>query len=576
MMGTMTTKKTHLRAADLTEAFDRSQMDGTLLAVNDQTGDVLVHDRALRDGRRVLAAHAALKKMPTISYSLSTGAKALNAPQGPKASVPSGIGDRTPPTVAIDIIRDHCLRSGTPHHIQLDWVNHELPADQLSSANGDTARIIEQLADLATNPLVRKGGHVVAIFSRGDLLGQQVAQLPGFALHQIGLPGQTERRTALLQMQRSERRPLVLAPGFDADAAARATGALSLYDISVMREHTSPEHPLTPEKIRERAQVEFERALQGIARVDTTQVVIGRDLVGLAQLRLILEDHALDPDIPLRLAFVGSTGTGKSFAARGLATHLGVPLILPETLKEQWVGASERNGARFLATLESLEPAVTLIDDQNDSLSADRERSSHGDANGISGSLTGLFLDRFGDPTGMAGVHLVIASNYARRLDPAMKSRVKCVAFLPPALDELAAQMEATARSRSWDLEPGIALQALLEHPRRLTSRDAVTVLAEARTRALRAHRQVIAESDVVESLTDYNPLIDTAVERQTLEALEATTFTSHLPWMAVRHFGEASTQPPAYLQGFVHADGSLDRDRITERINELEFQHVR
>ncbi|MFF2299778.1 AAA family ATPase [Arthrobacter sp. NPDC058127] len=576
MMGAITTTKIYLRAADLIEAFDRSTKDGTLIAVNDQTGDVLVHNGALRDARRVLAAHAALEKMPTISYCLSTGAQALNAPGGPKASLPSGIGDRTPPTVAIDIIRDHCLGSGTPHHIQLDWVDHELPADQLSTANGDTARIIEQLADLATNPAVRKGGHVVAIFSRGGLLGQQVAQLPGFAVHNIGLPGQAERRAALEQMQQSERRPLVLAPDFDADAAARATGALRLYDISVMREHTSPESPLTLGIIRERAQVEFERALQGIARVDTTQVVIGRDLVGLAQLRLILEDHALDPAIPIRVAFLGSPGTGKSFAARGLATHLGVPLILPETLKEQWVGASERNGARFLATLESLEPAVTLIDDQNESLSADRERSSHGDTNGISGSLTGLFLDRFGDPTGMAGVHLVIASNYARRLDPAMKSRVKCVAFLPPDVDDLAAQMEATARSRSWDLEPGSALRALLEHPRRLTSRDAVTVLAEARTRAFRAHRQLIAESDVVESLTDYNPGVDIAVERQTLEALEACTFTSHLPWMAARHFGEAATHPPTYLQDFVHADGSLDRDRITERIDELEFQRVR
>lgn len=575
-MSATTTTAMHLRARDLVEAFDRSQLDGTLIAVNDLTGDVLVHDGALRDGRRVLAAHAASKNMPTISFGLATGARALDAPGGPRASLPAGISDRTPPTVAIDIILNHCLSSGTPHHFQLNWLDHHLPPDQLGSANGDTARIIEQLEDFAINPAVRKGGHVVAVFSRGSLLGPQVAQLPGFTVLNLGLPGQAERRIAIEQMQSSGRKALVLVPGFDAGAAARATGALRLYDISVMREHTSRERPLTTEIIRHRAQAEFERALQGIARVDTSQVVIGEDLVGLPQLLLILEDHMLDPDVPLRLAFVGPPGTGKSFAARGLATSLGVALIMPETLKEQWVGASERNAVRFLATLEALEPALTLIDDQNDSLSADRERSSHGDANGISGSLIGLFLDRFGDPSGMAGVHLVIASNYARRLDPAMRSRVRCVAFLPPDIDELAAQMEATARSRSWQLEPGTALQALLEHPRRLTSRDAITVLSEARTRALRAGRPMIAEADLVESLTDYNPGIDAAVERQTLEALEATTFTSHLPWMAARRLGQASTQPPAYLRDFVQADGSLDRDRVTERINELESQRVR
>jgi transitional endoplasmic reticulum ATPase len=571
-----TVNHVRLRATDLTEAFDRSQIDGTVIAVNDQTSDVLVHDGALRDGRRVLAAHAASKGMPTISYSLATGVQALTAPGGPKASLPGGIGDRTPPTVAIDVIREHIVRSSTPHHVQFDWIDHELPPDQLATASGDTARIIEQLADIATNPEVRKGGHIVTIFSRGSSLGPQVSQLPGFTQLTLGLPKQAERRIALELMQRSERRPLVLASGFDPDAAARATGALRLYAISGMREHTSLESPLTLLSIRERAQAEFARALEGIARVDTTEVVIGRDLIGLAPLRLILEDYALDPDVPLRLAFVGSPGTGKSFAARGLATHLGIPLILPETLKEQWVGASERNGVRFFGTLEALAPAVTLIDDQSDSLSADRESSAHGDSNGISGALTGLFLDRFGDPTGMNGVHLVIASNYARRIDPAMKSRVKCVAFLPPDSDDLAGQIEATARIKGWELEAGVSLQVLLEHPRRLTSRDAVTILADARTLALRAHRSEITGIDLADALLDYNPLIDIAIERQTLEALEASTFTSHLPWMAARHFGEVATQPPGYLREFVRSDGSLDRDRISERIDELEYQRAR
>lgn len=570
-MSDASTNRAPLRSSDLTDAFDRARSDGSVVAVNDLLGDLLVHDGALRDARRVLAAHAAQKAMPTMSYSSATGVTAVTAPGGPRAALPSGIGDRTPPTVAIDVIRDHILRSAVPHHVQFDWIDHQLPADQLANAHGDTARIVEQLAALATDPALRKGGHVVAVFSRGGELGRQVAQLPGVAVVTLGLPRQAERRLAIQQMERSPRHPLVLAHDLSPEAAARATGALRLWDISVLREHTSPGAPLTADGIRERAQAEFASALQGIARVDTTRVVIGRELVGLAQLRLILDDWLLDPDMPLRLAFVGPPGTGKSFAARALATFLGVPLILPETLKEQWVGASERNGTRFLSTIESLAPAVTLIDDQNDTLTADRERAAHGDANGVSGSLTGLFLDRFGDPNRMPGVHLVLASNFARRIDPAMKSRVRCVAFLPPDVDELAAQFDATARTQGWELEHGASGAALRENPRRLTSRDAIVVLSKARTHALRARRSEITVTDLADALVDYNPGIDAAVERQTLEALEATTFTSSLPWMAARVLGEGATQPPEHLREFVREDGSLDRERIAERIDELE-----
>jgi len=564
------------RAADLAAAFDRSVVDGTIMGVNDETGDVLVDGNALRDPRRVLAAHAATTGRATILFSLESGVRTLTAPGGPKASLPTGVGSGTPPTVVIDRLRDHLLRSSTQYHLQIDWTDHLLPPEQLANANGDTARVIEQLADMATNPEIRKGGHVVALFARGSALGPQVTHLPGLSVITLGLPRHAERLAAIKLMQRSTRQPLVLPADFAADAVARATGALRLFDISVMREHTSPERPLTPAIVRERAQQEFDRALHGIARADTTQVLIGRDLIGLAQLRLLLEDYAHDPEVPLRLAFVGPPGTGKSYSARAVATWLGIVLLIPETLEEMWVGSSQRNGVRYRDTATSLAPSLTFFDDQNNALTADRQGGGLADANGISSSLTGLFLDMFADPVTPPGLHVIIASNFARQLDPAMKSRVKCVAFLPPDVDDLASQMEATARVRSWTLEPGVAREALIAYPRRLTSRDAVSVLAAARARALRAQRSEITATELVDALVDYNPGIDSAVERQTLEALEAVTFTSHLPWMAARHFGETATEPPSYLRDFVYTDGSLDRDRIAERINELEYQRAR
>lgn len=555
--------------------FDRSRVDGTLMQVHDPLGDLLVHDGALRDSRFVLAAHAGTLGMPTLSHGLATGTRLLEAPGSPKVTVPDGLADNTPTTIVIDRIRDHCLRSSVPHHIQLDWVDHHLPADQLASVSGDNARVMEQLAELATDPGVKAGGHVIAVFTRGTALGRPMAQLPGFSLISVNLPGQDERAEAIDLMRNSERHPLVLAPGFDTIAAARATGALSLHAISVAREHTTASAPLTPDAVRVAAQSEFDRALNGIARVDTTRLEIGVDLVGLATVVRILEDYALEPDMPLRFGFYGPPGTGKSVASRGVATRLEVPLILPETIKEQWVGSSERNTVTLLTTLEALAPSLTLIDDQNDSLTADREAGAHGDANGISGSLTGLFLDRFGDPSDRAGMHLIIASNYARRTDPAMRSRIKCIAFLPPEPRELAAQLEAMARTRGWALESGVAMGAITTRPRRLSSRDLITILSHARLHARRANRTEISGQDLIDTLDDYNASADTAIERQTLEALEATTFTSYLPWMAARWLGHPDAQPPAYLRDFVRSDGSLDRDRVAERLVELEVRNA-
>lgn len=564
------------RAEQLVALFDRSRVDGTLLQVHDPHGDLLVHEGALRDVRFVLAAHAGGLGMPTLGYGLAVGVRELPAPGSPRTTIPSGIAENTPPTVVIDRLREHCLASDTPHHIQFDWAEHHLPADQLGSASGDNARVMEQFADLATDPDIRAGGHVFAVFTRGAALGRPLSQLPGFSLTSISLPDAQERAEAIDLMRQSARHPLVLAPGFDTATAARATGALSLHALSVAREHTSTTTPLTPDAVRTAAKAEFSRALAGIARVDTTRLQIGVDLVGLAPVVRLLEDYALAPDMPLRVGFYGSPGTGKSVAARGVATYLGVPLIMPETLKEQWVGASERNTVTLLTVLESLAPSATLIDDQNDSLTADRESGAHGDANGISGSITGLFLDRFGDPSERAGMHLILASNYARRTDPAMRSRIWCIPFLPPTHRELAAQLEAMASSRGWALAPGIGIGALTTRPRRLSSRDLVMILSHSRRHALRAKRTEVTAQDLIDTLDDYNPSVDVAIERQTLEALEATTFTSYLPWIAERAMGNPDAEPPEDLRDFVRADGSLDRDRIAERLTELEARRGR
>jgi hypothetical protein len=102
----------------------------------------------------------------------------------------------------------------------------------------------------------------------------------------------------------------------------------------------------------------------------------------------------LDP--PKGLLLTGVPGTGKSMACRALAGEWGLPLLAldPGRLFDRFVGETEANLRRALATAAAMAPAVLWIDEIEKALSAEPSRADAGLSRRVAGTLLTWMQER--------------------------------------------------------------------------------------------------------------------------------------------------------------------------------------
>lgn len=102
----------------------------------------------------------------------------------------------------------------------------------------------------------------------------------------------------------------------------------------------------------------------------------------------------LDP--PKGLLLTGVPGTGKSLACRALAGEWQLPLVGldPGRLFDRFVGETEANLRRALATAEALAPAVLWIDEIEKGLSAESSQADAGLSRRVAGTLLTWMQER--------------------------------------------------------------------------------------------------------------------------------------------------------------------------------------
>ena len=151
----------------------------------------------------------------------------------------------------------------------------------------------------------------------------------------------------------------------------------------------------------------------------------------------------------VRALFKGPSGTGKSLAARALATRLALPLYRVDlaSVVDKYIGETEKNLERVFAQAEALD--VLLLLDEGDALLA--QRTGVGNANDRYANLeTNFLLQRLEAYQGI----LLITTNAAERIDSAFQRRMDLVIDFPLP--------EAAERWALWQLHlpPGHAVDA--------------------------------------------------------------------------------------------------------------------
>jgi SpoVK/Ycf46/Vps4 family AAA+-type ATPase len=180
------------------------------------------------------------------------------------------------------------------------------------------------------------------------------------------------------------------------------------------------------------------------------------DLAGLANLKAWIDRRRgpfLDPartrDHPKGILLLGVQGGGKSLAAKAVAGRLGVPLLRLDfgALYDKYIGETEKNLRRALATADLMEPCCLWMDEVEKGIATGSEDDGVGRR--VLGTLLTWMAER------RSRVFLVATANDVSRLPPELirKGRIDEVFFVDLPDEAVRAEIFAI-HLRNRGLEP--------------------------------------------------------------------------------------------------------------------------
>jgi ATPase family associated with various cellular activities (AAA) len=326
---------------------------------------------------------------------------------------------------------------------------------------------------------------------------------PEVVRYELRLPGRGEYRRVIAEvvtsLQATGRAGVRLAAG-DLDAfadglcgltlnqARQALAQVAIEDGALRTGDLGRVIELKAQALREGSMLEY------VPPADETH-----ELGGFANLQLWLErarvafsDQAAELNIPAPkgILLVGVQGCGKSLAAKVIARQWRQPLLKLDfsTLYDKYVGESEQNLRRALATAESMAPAILWIDEVEKGLTPGGDQQADG---GLSRRLFGSFLTWLQEK--QANVFVVATANDLSSLPPELlrKGRFDEVFFVDlPDPAERATILRIHLRLRKQD-PAQFAVDRIAEAAEGFSGAELEQVISASLLRALQNHQQL-------------------------------------------------------------------------------------
>jgi transitional endoplasmic reticulum ATPase len=568
----------------------RSQVSGAVLTFNtaDRVFERTPEEPRLASLTWFLASEFDRQGLRVGYFSLARGFMELRPPGQRRSASP--LATLAGQDNALAVLRglDPILRDNTARVVVvLDYVDHLAPQGASSHLPPEQAAAVELLHGWSNDDDIRQSGNFLVLISREGALHPLVTHESGFRHLAVALPDVDERQgfaeyLLTLREQGCADRLGQLDPGFSAAELARASSGLRLCDIETLFQQAAVSgEPISRGSIRERKRETVRQLCHGLLEVvepgDGLQSV-GGCIAAKQYFRslkpLWLSGHS---SIPQGILLAGVPGSGKSFLIKSLARELESPCLALRNVREQWVGASERNMERILQVAESLAPCLFWTDEVDQQVGGERSSGASGDS-GVNERLFGRLLEFFGDSRVRGRILWVATTNRPDILDVALRDRFSVkIPFLHPTATERAEVMPMLAEQISRGVDPAIPWADIARLPGldMLSFRALQEILVWAGTLAdMRSGtpNSQIAEQDLLRAAADYKPSFDPAEHTLiALSALQMTSFHSLLPWMGVGASEPVRHEWPAYIEALVDADtGHLDAAKLEQEIHRL------
>ncbi len=531
-----------------------------------------------------LARHFGRQGFAVASYSLAHGLEQLADPQTPGAPA-FPLGDAPGPQrpeetlpALTPVLRDRERRCV----LIVDYADHLVPASPGSSAflNPWQATALETLHAWGTDDQIRASGNLVILISHENQIAEVIRRGgSGYRLLQVNLPDLAEREYFISLMLRLHDDGLAdrfagIDDGFDVASLAKLTRGLRCTDIEGMFRLAAAEGIPVSERLVAEAKARSIREI-GHGLLEVIETPYGFESVAGTR-------HALDylvaceraKRLPRGILLAGVPGTGKSYLVRAVAKEFGFPGVAMRTVREQWVGATERNFEQFLWIAETLSPCIVWIDEIDQFLG---QRSTSGSADaGTNERVLARLWEFMGETSSNRQIIWIGTTNRPDLLDAATIDRFGTVIpFIHPAPTDIEAMLPLLARQADIQLAPGVSAVPLLSLPnlRLITIRNLHEILATAAVwaKADGGPDTPVAQEHLLSAAADLKPNFNPVMhEFLALKALEMTTFQSLLPWRT-RNGARTGAQLPPYLEGLVADNGTLLADRLEQRLHELQ-----
>jgi DNA polymerase III delta prime subunit len=479
----------------------------------------------------------------------------------------------THPTEAIRSLLHDLAGASTPTVLAVDYADLVLPRDG-DSHDLHRGAVIEQLQELGSDHQWRTRGHLLLLIDRGGGIAPRLVDQPGYRIVRLDAPDVSEAEIFVAKKaQSTTTNRLHLAPALSIPRASQLAGGLLLRNLNEAAALSKADRPLDARTLSRMKGDAIAQQSKGTLLLLDDPIDFNTDVAGLPAVRFYLKRLEETGRSTARILLAGPPGTGKTYSARAIAAHIGVPLVRFGKIQGELMGQTEEFTDTALATLTAMSPAAVEWGEFDQA--GGGTRHSSGSSNEAYQGQRAKFFDALSSPNDDSGFTVIASTNVptARFIDTAALDRFEVIPVLPASPTELTEVVRINARQSKVGLGSGVAeaINDYLAGGRVLSNRTATEIVADAHFAAVNRGSATADGRDFVTALNQrFHDDWTIDVEYSTLTSILAAKKEWALPWVAAAELGQAY-EPPTYLLPYMRESGRLNSERIVARVEELE-----